>query len=180
MATDFNETQLLTTAAAALAIGKPGGATGAIRDSNCLSNTLSSVREYTAGVEGIDACYVAESASSIILAFRGTLGQGTDIFQDLIAFLDWLNDFNAKPIQAPEIPIGNVHAGFYQSVSNLRSAFVKDIRERLARGKKKVIITGYSKGAGMAPLAACILRNSGINTDEVHLYEPPRCGDGFF
>lgn len=192
MGNDLNEAQLLMTAVAALGIGKQDpqnqairGAQGVISNSKCLNNVLSAVQEYTAGPGvdqgyGMDACYVAETASSIILAFRGTLGQGTDIFQDLISFLDWLNDFNAEPIQAPEIPIGRVHSGFYQSVVNLKSYFINDIRGRLARGKKKVVITGYSKGAGMAPLAACILLNSGIHTDEVHLYEPPRCGDGFF
>ena len=192
MGSDLNEAQLLMTAVAALGIGRQGqdaqgrsisGAQGVIDNSNCLNNVLSSVQEYTAGPGvdlgyGMDACYVAETTSSIILAFRGTLGKGTNNFQDLIAFLDWLGDFNAEPrTGAPGIPVGNVHSGFYQSVSNLAPFFIKDIIKRRVQSKKKVVITGYSKGAGMAPLAAALLRYSNVIADEVHLYEPPRCGD---
>jgi rubredoxin len=62
-------------------------------------------------------------------------------------------------------------------VSNLAPFFISDIIKRRVQSKKKVLITGYSKGAGMAPLAAVLLRNSNVIADEVHLYEPPRCGD---
>lgn len=178
MASDLNEAQLLTTAVAALAIGKTDGAKGAITASKCLDTIdLSSVREFTAGINGMDACYVAETANTIILAFRGTLGKGTDFFQDLTSFLDWLNDFNAEPRTAQDIPYGKVHSGFYQSVSNLAPSFIADVILRRVWSKKKLVITGYSKGAGMAPLAAVLLRNSGVIADEVHIYEPPRCGD---
>lgn len=168
------------TAVAALGIGKrTNGALQAIKDSNYLPEIdPGSVKEHTGGLLGVDACYVAETASTIILAFRGTLGKGSDFFQDLTSALDWLNDFNANPTSAaPAIPYGKVHSGFYTSVSNLAPAFTLDIIGRLVRKKKKVVITGYSKGAGMAPLAACLLRSSGVLADEVHLYEPPRCGD---
>jgi hypothetical protein len=168
------------TAVAAMGIGKKtNGALQAIKDSNYLSEIdPASVKEHTGGLLGVDACYVAETASTIILAFRGTLGAGSDFFQDLTSLIDWLNDFNAEPVSAaPAIPYGQVHSGFYASVSNLAPAFTLDILGRLIRNKKKVVLTGYSKGAGMAPLAACLLRSSGIIVDEVHLYEPPRCGD---
>lgn len=177
---DLTEGQLLMTAVAALGIGKkPNGALQAIKESNYLPGIdQSSVKEHTGGLLDIDACYVAETASTIILAFRGTLGKDTDFFKNLTAALDWLNDFNANPTSAaPAIPYGMVHSGFYTSVTNLAPAFTADIIGRLVRNKKKVVITGYSKGAGMAPLAACLLRSSGVIADEVHLYEPPRCGD---
>jgi len=186
MASDLNEAQLLMTAVAALGIGKHDpqnpdikGAQGVIDNSNCFGSALSSVQEHTAGIGAIDACYVAETEASIILAFRGTLGWGTNVLQNLTTFLDWLNDFNAEPRTASDIPLGKVHSGFYQSVSNLAPFFIPDILNRWLKSnkKKKVVITGYSKGAGMAPLAAVLLRNKNIPVDEVHLYEPPRCGD---
>jgi dienelactone hydrolase len=72
-----------------------------------------------------------------------------------------------------------VHSGFYESVSNLAFFFITDIIIRWVKSnkKKKIVITGYSKGAAMAPLAAVLLRNKNVPVDEVHLYEPPRCGD---
>jgi hypothetical protein len=50
----------------------------------------------------------------------------------------------------------------------------------VAQRKKTLVVTGYSKGGALAPLAAWLLNNNGIKVDEVHIYEPPRCGDSTF
>lgn len=179
---ELNENQILMACMVAHGIGKPEGAAG-VKGIDCLGFLPGSIKEHVSGIDKIDACYVAETAGSIILAFRGTDGmptKGQPFAQNLHAALDWLNNLKAEPIVAPGFP-GKVHKGFHHSVTDLEQAgFVEDIRARLSHGKKQLVVTGYSKGAALAPLASWLLRSRGITVDEVHFYEPPRCGDADF
>lgn len=180
-ARELTENQILMACISAHGIGKPGGVVG-IPGIDCLGLLPGTVKEYSGGINQIDACYVAETAGSILLAFRGTDGlpMGGSAAQNLHGGLDWLNNLKAEPIVAAGFP-GKVHRGFHQSVIHLAGAgFVDDIKARLGRGKKQLVITGYSKGAALAPLASWLLRSQGIAVDELHFYEPPRCGDADF
>jgi triacylglycerol lipase len=180
-ARDLNENQILMAAIVSMGIGKQGGAEG-VPGIGCIGLLPGTLKEHVAGIDQIDACYVAETSQSIILAFRGTDGLpwGGKPPQNLHAALDWLNNFKAEPIAAPGFP-GKVHTGFHRSVTNLAAAgFVDDVKARLATSKKQLVVTGYSKGAALVPLASWLLRNNSIKVDELHFYEPPRCGDAEF
>lgn len=178
---DLNENQILMAAVVSHGIGKPGGA-GGMPGISCLGLLPGTLKEHVAGIDQIDACYVAETSRSIILAFRGTDGLpwGGTPPQNLHAALDWLNNFKAEPVAAPGFP-GKVHTGFHRSLTNLAATgFVDDVKARLGQGDKQLVVTGYSKGAAVAPLAGWLLRNHGVAVDELHIYEPPRCGDAEF
>ena len=131
---------------------------------------------FQAGEDNIDACYVGETADEIILAFRGTApgSQGSPNIED------WLNNFNAKTIKAEGFP-GQVHQGFHGSVLNLQDkGFVEEVKTRRLNTGKPLVVTGYSKGAALAPLASVVLRNEGVKVDQLCIFEPPRCGDKDF
>ncbi len=68
---------------------------------DCLGLLPGTLKEYSGGINQIDACYVAETAGSILLAFRGTDGlpMGGSAAQNLHGGLDWLNNPQAEPIK---------------------------------------------------------------------------------
>ena len=143
-------------------------------------NFIGTPTTYTAGREEIDACYVADTPDSVILAFRGTafLDEG----QEEQAIIDWLNNFMARPIEVSGIP-GKLHQGFVGSVERLwAEGFPTEVQNRMAGGKP-LVITGYSKGAALAPIAAVLLHERlNIDADRmiVRIFEPPRPGDTRF
>lgn len=132
---------------------------------------------FVAGPVGIDACYVGETPDEMLLVFRPTEAPQ---HLDYPAVRDWLNDFHAITVSATNMP-GLIHKGFWQSVSNLmKTRFTEEIRRRQARQSKPITIVGYSKGGGMAPLAAVWLSQQGIQASKVMLFEAPRCGNTDF
>ena len=159
-------------------IGKPGG----VRSNpvaKYVGFTDAPIAEFQAGLAEIDACYVGETKDSVILAFRGTSLGKNDIEQALI---DWINNFLAKPVSVEDIP-GELHEGFSNSIERLwEKGFQGEVTSRMAGGKP-LIITGYSKGGGLTPIAAAFL-NKKLNVDanriSVFMFEPPRAGDATF
>ncbi len=136
---------------------------------------------FETGRDEVDACYVGETATEIVLSFRGT-ALPIDGFDTQVA--DWINNFEAKPIYVRGFP-GRVHEGFYRSIANLAALegnnFISEIRRRQAASpNKSLLVTGYSKGAALAPLAAVLLRNADIPIGRIVIFEPPRCGDADF
>ncbi|NEQ98739.1 MAG: hypothetical protein F6K30_18805, partial [Cyanothece sp. SIO2G6] len=125
----------------------------------------------------IDACYVGETAHEIILAFRGT------IVSDEVGFWDWANNLLVTAVPTLEFP-GKVHVGFYGSIMRLQGAgFIDEVQARIEATGKKLVVTGYSKGAALAPLAAILLKDElDIRPEEItiRLFEPPRCGNSKF
>ena len=141
-----------------------------------LVGLINQAKSFQAGEDNIDACYVGETANEIILAFRGTLPRSEEVGN----IEDWLNNFNAKTIQAEGFP-GEVHQGFHASVINLqKKGFVEEVKTRLFKTSKTLVVTGYSKGAALAPLASFVLRNEGVKVDQICIFEPPRCGNEDF
>ncbi len=133
---------------------------------------------FIAGPGNIDACYLGETNEHFILAFRGTSISTNNSLQD------WVNDCLYSPINYKNIP-GKLHIGFLSSVERL---FHQGIMQKLSRRmqvnpKKKIIITGYSKGAALAPLAAAFLDKI-YHIDpahiEVNIFEPPKAGNQAF
>ena len=136
---------------------------------------LSNIVQFNAGEQNIDSCYVAEIDDNVILAFRGTLPPLDNI-------RDWLNDIMAILVKVDDIP-GQLHHGFSGSVQRLfDKGFANEVNERM-KGEKTLIITGYSKGAALAPIAASFLdKKSNIDPGKmkIRIFEPPRPGDAKF
>ena len=174
--TNMKICSILSASLCTYGIDEPGGVEGVALapDVGFIKN---SVVTFTAGTKEIDACYVADTADSVILAFRGT-SLGTD----QQAFVDWLNNFLAKPVEIDGIP-GELHDGFSDSVQRLwDQGFQNEVEKRMAGGKP-LIITGYSKGAALAPIAAAFLKEKkNIEADSMNIYifEPPRPGNAKF
>lgn len=133
---------------------------------------------FTAGEDLIDACYVGENPDFNILAFRGT-ALGTDGETEQ-AVRDWFNNFMAKPVAVAGIP-GMLHEGFSGSVERLWDAkFQDEVEKRLNANTKPLLVTGYSKGAALAPIAAAFLKErNALPPDRmaIRIFEPPRPGD---
>lgn len=140
---------------------------------------ISNVKQYLAGPDDIDSCYVADAGDSTILAFRGTSFDRKSLSK---AILDWLNDLSAKPVSVTDIP-GELHKGFSDSVSGLwKKNFHEDVQERLKKSKN-LVITGYSKGGALAPIAAAFLDKKGqmdVNLMKICIFEAPRPGNTEF
>ncbi len=135
------------------------------------------VATFTAGLRDIDACYVADTDDSVILAFRGTSTP-----EDRATFISWLNNFLVLPVSVEDIP-GKLHKGFSNSVQRLwEEGFQTEVEKRMASGKP-LVITGYSKGGALTPIAATFLTQR-LNIDpsriNIYLFEPPRPGDDVF
>ncbi len=103
------------------------------------------------GTSEIDACLIGEIPDGVFVAFRGTLP--FDIHQ-VPTLLDWLNDFDAKPVAATELFPGCVHSGFYSALTNLRQGVVDEVQRQQGGSQKPVLVTGHSKGGALAALMA--------------------------
>jgi Lipase (class 3) len=105
------------------------------------------------GIDNINACQVGTTVDGVVVAFRGTLSiDGPFTLQKL---LDWTNDLNAALGTGVGLP-GQVHQGFLGSLNSLWVAVEAEARNQLtlAGAGTPLIITGHSKGGGIAPLAA--------------------------
>ena len=94
--------------------------------------------------------------------------------------LDWIQDvFFAKPEAVAGIP-GKVHTGFWHALGELWEP-VRTAAQAAQAAGTPIYITGHSKGAGLAPLAAARLSfEAGVDVTAVNAYAPPRCGDTGF
>lgn len=113
------------------------------------------------------ACTIGVNQDGIVLAFRGTVYN---------SIMDWVNDLLVKPVSANGIT-GLVHEGFDDAVNALLSSVVTEIQSlQKSYPNSDLYITGHSKGAGMAPIAAYYLYNLGITANAVYLFAPPLSG----
>lgn len=110
------------------------------------------------------ACTVGLTQDGIVLAFRGTVYN---------SITDWINDLLLKPVTVNGMP-GKVHYGFNKAVSVLLLPIVATLTQlKKANPTAKLYITGHSKGAGMAPIAAMYLMANSIKAEAMYLYAPP-------
>ncbi|MEO0397659.1 MAG: hypothetical protein AAF243_16980 [Cyanobacteria bacterium P01_A01_bin.137] len=130
---------------------------------------------------GFDAGYITETEDEIIVSFRGVaipvLNTGLrGVIQD------WQNAAERHLMLHPSMS-GKVHKGFWDSILNLENKGIFDsVVQRLASGKR-LVVTGYSKGGALAPLAVSRLIG-GYNVDPSLLrlcfFAAPKCGDEEF
>ena len=138
----------------------------------------------------IHSCTVAETEDYNVLTFRGTyVPQGADVpFEQKTAELDWVNNATFEITKFPyEIKGGAVHSGFLEAVNILwestdetETLLVDRIKELMEENEKDLLITGYSKGGALAPIAATILsENEGISKEKmiIKIFEAPRAGN---
>jgi hypothetical protein len=109
---------------------------------------------FASGTDLMNAGYVGETATEIIVAFRGTLPLSLSSPDKRQAMLDWLNDGNAIPVPFDASP-GLVHRGFLASLNTLWPAMGPAVNAASAASPlKPIYVTGHSKGGAMAYLGA--------------------------
>ncbi|HMK26984.1 MAG TPA: lipase family protein, partial [Chitinophagaceae bacterium] len=113
------------------------------------------------------ACTVGITQDGIVLAFRGTVYN---------SITDWINDLLLEPVTVNGVP-GKVHDGFNKAVNVIFAPILQMIKKlKQAYPAANFYITGHSKGAGMAPIAAYYLYKNGIKAQKLYLYAPPLPG----
>ena len=115
---------------------------------------------FQGGPETIDAGFVAETADNwVFLVFRGTLPPFKGDFWRWIT--DWMNDFRIGPTtwKVNGQSFGQVETGFASAVRTLWDHHVKPALNGIdLKSKNGIIVTGHSKGAAAAHLAASLLK----------------------
>jgi hypothetical protein len=132
---------------------------------------------FVASVAQITAVLVGETASEIIVAFRGT--EPFDSLDHFQMILDWLDDLDAALVQIPGFP-GLVHQGFSAGILQLWpwvQAQVATLTQ--ASPGKPLYVVGHSKGGALANLNAIQLVSAG-DKSFVCTFEAARCGDQDF
>jgi hypothetical protein len=133
---------------------------------------------FRGGPENRDACLVGTTQDGVVLAFRGTI----PIDQPgLATIFDWFNDFTVILVPGPNLP-GLVHEGFLGSLTNLWNLALAEVKSQLALlgAGATVLVTGHSKGGGIAPLAAWRLVNHEDLSVKVVTFAAPKCGNDDF
>lgn len=129
---------------------------------------------FVAGDDDIDACLVGTTMENVIVAFRGTIPPSIHNQQSI---LDWLGDLTDEPIAVPGMP-GKVHDGFWQGLSALWPALVKEVKQQITATGLPLHLTGHSKGGALASLAALrFKREASIVPTAVFTYAAPHPGD---
>ena len=118
-----------------------------------------------------------------ILAFRGTLPPHLHADEEFFRVLqDWLDDGKIALCTGSELA-GQVHRGFLESLDHLWP----DVEQGLSpavladlQGGVPLYVTGHSKGAAVAQLAAYRLARKGIPPAAVYTFAGPRPGNAAF
>lgn len=106
-------------------------------------------------------CFVAESDTHAVLAFRGSKGFG-----------DWLGNLNVVPTSEPDY--GTVHKGFFDAYHDVSAQVVAALP-----ANKPVWLTGHSLGGALASIAAAELIGQ-FDIHGIYTYGQPRLGDDDF
>jgi len=150
----------------------------------------------------IHHCIVAETGNYNVLSFRGTYipmiseSQSEDESKEEqdIADMDWFNNLSVGtkdfPFKGIDIDAGKVHIGFSSAVESLWKSTDGDTEKtpverikKLMENGKQLLVTGYSKGAALVPIAAMMLcKQEGISQDDmiIRMFESPRVGNAAF
>ena len=126
------------------------------------------------GIDEINAVMVGETASEVIVAYRGTLPFDSPDRVQMI--LDWIDDIMDQQVSVPPVP-GLVHEGFSSAVNELWDWTLAQVQ---AKPKTKPLyVTGHSKGGAMANIAATKFAAAGLKP-YVCTFEAARAGDPAF
>ena len=137
-----------------------------------------------AGHDGVDAFLFGRTAKNeYLLAFRGTLAPSLQSEEEFFRVLqDWLADGKIELSTGSELA-GQVHRGFLASLDHLWPGLEQLLTPAVLadlRGGTPFYVTGHSKGAAVAQLAAYRLARRGITPSAVHTFAGPRPGDAAF
>lgn len=138
------------------------------------------VDENAALVGTIDLNIDGTPATSIVIAYQGTLPPALDI----TSIIDWLTDFTDEPVSAGPKIKGLVHSGILQDVNDTLPGVISAVQAiQKAQPGLPVYITGHSKGGGQASITAALL-NAGIPMmiapAAVYTFASPMIGDQDF
>lgn len=113
--------------------------------------------------------FIAESRQEIVIAFRGTE-----------SYKDNESDQDLYQVSYPYARnVGQTHRGFTCIYQSTRDVFISEIRK--LSPSKRILITGYSLGGGLAVLAAFdIALNTSFKVPFVYTYGSPRVADPVF
>ena len=136
---------------------------------------------FASGTDLMNAGYVGETATEIIVAFRGTLPLSLGSPDHQQAMVDWLNDGDAVPV-AFDASTGLVHKGFLAALNTLWTAMGPAVNAVSAASPlKPIYVTGHSKGGAIANLAALRIKAALPNASvSVVTIAAARSGDAAF
>jgi hypothetical protein len=162
----------------AYAIGSPGGVTSSPKYHRMGFHSEPEV--FVAGADGIDACLVGAVDEGVIVSFRGTLPLTFESRLKLVRSLrDFLLDVDVQQVEVAGVP-GRVHRGFARALEDLWDPVAGAVRRQLGDGGR-LFVTGHSKGAATATLAAIRLKTlEGIVPTAVYPFATTRIGDPEF
>jgi hypothetical protein len=129
---------------------------------------------HVSGDDGVSAVLVGETATEVIVAYRGTEPFNSLDTERMV--LDWVDDFITPLVASPNVG-GSVHQGFSHAVDGLWS-WLEATVAALPR-TKPLYLTGHSKGGALANIAAVKLVVAGF-TPFVCTFEAARAGDPAF
>lgn len=132
-----------------------------------------------AGSVNINACLVGTNTDGVVVAFRGTLPPDSPNHEQTVR--DWMNDLHAELIHGGGLP-GLVHEGFWNSLDSLWPWLLPEVQKQLGGGggTTNLYITGHSKGAALANLAAMRLKvEKGITATVVTYAGPHPANEDF-
>ena len=112
---------------------------------------------------------VAANDELILVAFRGT---------EPTALADWITDLNLDLMRGPLG--GEVHSGFYDSLSNIWCDFDGEVRRLQSRKPRPLFVTGHSLGGAMANLAVARWVELRRPVHSLYTFGQPRAGDKVF
>jgi hypothetical protein len=123
----------------------------------------------------INACLVGQTELGIIVSFRGTLPPAVPD-----GWADWLQDLFAEPVSFSGLP-GQVHKGFLDAVNTILPKAIAATDALIPSPANPVYVTGHSKGGGMAPIAAYLMKQgAGIPVRQVVTFAAPKSGNSGF
>jgi hypothetical protein len=132
---------------------------------------------------GVHAGLVGTTPDGVVLALRGTLSFD---FHNRLSLRDWVNDLAFRPVRPDWLPAGStagVHEGFLRALEDLVGGGLQTaVSQQLqaAGPDTKLLITGHSKGGGVAPLAAVRFLTTARIPSEVVTFAAPHAGDAAF
>ena len=158
-------------------------ATGADLTVTCYDKNRLTISQPT-GRDDIDAFLFGRTTQNeYILAFRGTLPPSLQANEQFFRILqDWLADGEIALSTGSELA-GQVHRGFLESLDHLWPDLEQSLSPAVQadlHGGTPLYVTGHSKGAAVAQLAAYRLARKGVQPAAVYTFAGPRPGNAAF